>query len=285
MKRIARWAGIALGALVVVIVVAYGAIYFASERAMRHPYSAVSAALNIPTDAASIAEGRRLAITRGCYGGCHGKEAEGKVMFDKPMIARIIAPDLTTSVAKYSAADLATMIRRGVRPDGRSMIAMPSEAFVALSDDDLGRIIGFLKSLPASQGPGPDVSPGPLGRLGLATGKFKPIAQLVAESVPPPEAKGDEAVMGRYVARTTCAQCHGTDFRGTTNPSFTSPDLRVVGAYSADAFKQLMRTGVAVGGRDVGVMSEWSRGHLSQLTDAEIAALYAYLHAMPPPAM
>ena len=35
------------------------------------------------------------------------------------------------------------------------MMVMPAEGFVLLTDEDLGRIIAFLKSLPAVSGPGP----------------------------------------------------------------------------------------------------------------------------------
>jgi hypothetical protein len=38
---------------------------------------------------------------------------------------------------------------------------------------------------------------------------------------------------------------------------------------------------VALGGRKLNTMSPWARQNLSPLTDAEIAALYSYLHAMP----
>jgi hypothetical protein len=55
----------------------------------------------------------------------------------------------------------------------------------------------------------------------------------------------------------------------------------VVTAYSPEAFTQLIRTGVALGGRKLGVMGAWAQGNLSQLTDAEIGALYSYLHALP----
>ena len=60
---------------------------------------------------------QRLAIDyRGCFGGCHGKQAEGMVMFNEPMIGRVIAPNLTAADRKYSDAELAVMIRNGVRP-------------------------------------------------------------------------------------------------------------------------------------------------------------------------
>ena len=44
-----------------------------------------------------------------------------------------------------------------------------------------------------------------------------------------------------------------------------------------------MRTGAPLGGRKLGMMREVARDNLSALTDAEIAALYSYLHALPPP--
>ena len=78
-----------------------------------------------------------------------------------------------------------------------------------------------------------------------------------------------------------CAECHGTDLRGTSNPDFKSPDLRVVAAYSPEAFAELIRMGVALGERKLNVMSESARERLSHLTDSEIAAIYSYLHAMP----
>jgi cytochrome c553 len=278
MKRLLRWIGIALGSVVGLCIVAYAVVYVLSERILRRTYPVPAVAISIPTDRAAITEGQRLATIRGCFG-CHGKEAEGVLMFDEPMIGRIVAPNLTAAVRQYSDAQIAGIVREGVRPDGHSMIVMPAEVFASLTDEDLGRIIAFLKSLPPVAGPGPGISVGPLGRIGLVTGKFKMEAQLIADAVPPPEATNQEAVFGRYLARTICAECHGTDLRGASNPDFSSPDLRIVAAYSPEAFTELMRTGVALGGRKLGVMGARARNNLSHLTEAEIAALYSYLHA------
>jgi mono/diheme cytochrome c family protein len=132
--------------------------------------------------------------------------------------------------------------------------------------------------LPPSSGPEPSIRVGPFGRIGLAVGKFKTIAQLLAEAEPPPEAATEQGRLGRYLARTTCAQCHGTHLRGESTPDFVSADLRIVAAYSPEAFTELMRTGVGVGGRKLETMGPWARKTLSSLTDAEIAALYSYLH-------
>jgi mono/diheme cytochrome c family protein len=156
---------------------------------------------------------------------------------------------------------------------------MPSQMFVGLTDRDLGRIIAFLKSLPAVAGPGPSLSLAPLGRVAIVTGKVKPATQLITETVPPPEATNEEAAYGRYLARTTCAECHGTNLRGA--PDGSSANLQVAAAYSPEAFVRLLRTGVPPGERTLGMMRQTAVEHLSFLTDAEIAALYNYLHSMP----
>jgi hypothetical protein len=62
-------------------------------------------------------------------------------------------------------------------------------------------------------------------------------------------------------------------------PERSPPDLNVVGAYSRADFRRLMRTGVATGGRQVGLMSEVARGRYAHFTDAEVDAIYDYLAA------
>ena len=281
MRRLLRWVGIGFGALIVIALIAYATVYALSERALRRTYPVPKIALTLPSDADAIAEGRRLATIRGCFAGCHGRGAEGAVLFNQPMIGRLVAPNLAAAASRYSADELAAIIRYGLRPDGRSVIVMPSEAFAGLSDDDLARIVAFIRSLPATPGPGPDISLGPLGRLGFALGQFRTAAELRAAAAPLPEARDAQATLGRYLAQTICAHCHGTSLRGDSNPEFTSPPLQVVAAYPPDAFVQLVRTGIALGGRRLGLMTATAQRNLALLNDAEIAALYAYLHTLP----
>ena len=281
MRRAPAWLGITLGSLAGLAMIAYGVLYVLSERTLQRKYPVPAITLSIPTDPDSIKEGRRLATVHGCFSACHGKEVEGAVMFDEPMIARIVAPNLTAAARKFSDEQLAAIIRNGVRPDGRSMLVMPSQTYAGLTDEDLARIIAFLKSLPEVPGPGPSISPGPIGRLGLAIGKFKMAAHQLAESVPPPPAANAQARNGRYLAQTICSECHGTALHGDSNPSFASPDLRMVAAYSSGDFTKLLRTGLAIGGRKVGVMTTQSQNNLKHLTDSEIADLYSYLRTLP----
>jgi mono/diheme cytochrome c family protein len=282
MKRVLRWLGIALGAVLGLIVMAAVVIYLLSQHTLNKRYPLPQTAIVVPSDPESIAEGQRLATIAGCYASCHGPHGEGEVLFNEPIIARLVAPNLYTSVRAHSDTELVNIIRHGLRPDGRSVFVMPAQAFTYLSDADLGRIIAFLRSLPASTGPGPGgTSLGPLGRLGLVAGQFRMAARLIAETVPLPEAATPDAVTGRYISQSVCAHCHGTDLRGESTPAFVSPDLRIVASYPAEAFARLIRTGVPLGGQKLGMMREEAQLNLYLLTDAEIASLYAYLHTLP----
>jgi cytochrome c553 len=285
MKRALRWTGTALGALAALAIVGYAAVYVASERALSRTYPFKPVAIEIPNDPESIAEGRRLAQVHECFGGCHGTEVEGRVLFHDPMIAHVVAPNLTAAVARYRDDELAGIIKSGVRPDGRSMVVMPSDVLRLLSDDDLGRIIAFLRSVPATAGPGPDVWIGPLGRIGIVLGQLKTTAELVAEALPAPAAEGAAATRGRYLASTICAACHATNLAGAPAGPGTSatPPLQVVAAYSPESFAQLLRTGTALGNRKLGLMQEVALASLSKLSDAEIADLYGYLRALTAP--
>ena len=59
-----------------------------------------------------------------------------------------------------------------------------------------------------------------------------------------------------------------------------SPNLYgIMPAYSLADFKTLMSTGIAVGGRKLGLMTEISQTALKYLSDDEVAAVYAFLSA------
>jgi len=278
-----RWLvrlGKASGILVVVATVAAIAIYVRSEYLLtrHHPLPGVEVA--IPHDAASIVEGRRLALVRGCLDGCHGKDGQGALFFDEPAIARLYAPNLSAAARRYTDVQLATIIRHGLRPDGTSVLIMPADIFAGMTDDDTARIVAWLRSMPPLEGPGPGVELGPIGRLGLATGRFRFAADVNVTDAAPAPARTPTGARGRYLASTICAECHGARLQGGSNPEFTSPDLRVVAAYSPEQFARLMRTGLPVGERTLGIMRVRAQRNLSHLTDEEIAALYEYLHSL-----
>jgi cytochrome c553 len=154
--------------------------------------------------------------------------------------------------------------------------------FYHLSDADLNAIIAFLRSAPPSEGPATEVRIGPMGRLGLVIGQFNPQAATIDHAARPLGAEGasDPSQRGRYLALTICTECHGMDFQG--DPGMGSTNLAAVAAYSEEDFAHLMRTGTALGGRTLGLMSEVALGRFVFLTDEEIHALYGYLKTLAP---
>jgi cytochrome c553 len=281
MLRALKWIGVSLLTLVVVAV---GFVWFRSSRIITRAWDVPLTTIAVPTDSASIAEGRRLALLRGCYQGCHGPELAGGPFFEQAGVARIVAPDLTRIAAEYSDAELERAIRHGVRRDGRTTWIMPSSMFYHLSDADLGAIIAFIRSHPRTDGPATEVEVGPLGRLGIALGQYNPQAGQIEHDAPRiPAVNGESgAPSGEYLARTTCAECHGATLQGSPGPPAPTPSLAIVASYSDSAFAHLMRSGKAMGEREVGLMSEVARARFAHFTDAEVAALHGYLRALPP---
>jgi hypothetical protein len=57
----------------------------------------------------------------------------------------------------------------------------------------------------------------------------------------------------------------------------TAPSLVVIAGYDEAAFTRLMRTGKALGDRELPMMSGVARGRFVHLTDIEVRELYAFL--------
>jgi mono/diheme cytochrome c family protein len=277
MSRAVRWLRNALIGLVALVAVMSLVIYLVSERELRRQYIATPADLAV-ADAPSVAAGSHLAQTRGCTG-CHRPTLQGQMFVDQPLLARVASPNLTVAVAEYSDKELAHIIRRGVRPDGRSVIIMPSGSYSQFTDQDVGNILAYLRSVPAIDGQRRMRHVGPGARLMFVLGKFKPAAVEVREAdslssfYPRP---GQPHWQGAYIARTTCTECHGLNLGG--NPGRT-PDLRIAAGYSLAQFTHFMRTGKALGDRELTLMSNMARRRFSHFTDEEIAELHGYLVA------
>ena len=275
MRRALKITAYVAGSLAALAVLAALGVYVISELEIRRTYDVPLRSISPRTDSASLAEGERLARIRGCFGGCHGTGLEGRVFFDEPGVATIWAPNLTQMVREYSDPELERVIRHGVRRNGRSVFAMPSEMFAGLADDDLASIIGFLRSQPVIDNDHSGFSVGPVGRIGLVAGQFNPVAPTI-QAMPPERAPREtETDWGQYLVRTVCTECHGVDLRG--DPSGKPPNLRIAAAYSEADWFRLMRQGRGLGDRELGLMGRVALSRFKYLTDAEVHAIRAYL--------
>ena len=152
MRRMLKWVGIILLALVVILL-AGGAVLYgtASSRLNNGPDVAVKA-VPAASDASAIARGQHLAVAISGCTSCHGEDLSGEVTVEDPAIGTIYAANLTAGEggagATFSDEDWARAIRHGIGPGGRVLGGMPSNAFAHLSDDDLAALLAYIQSVP-----------------------------------------------------------------------------------------------------------------------------------------
>ena len=279
MKKFFKWMGIVAGCIAALAVVAFAVVWFKSERELSHRFVvAAPAPLPIPSDAASIAEGHRLARIAGCTH-CHGENLAGAEPVDIPNLARFAAPNLTSVLMNYSDAQFVTLIRHGVKRDGTGALFMPSGMLRHLSDDDLARVLAWARTQPPADGITETTHLRPLGRAVVAFGAFKTSAREIEERPEPPMSfdAADPLSHGRYIATNFCTECHGADLNGVELAH--SPSLSVAKGYSLEQFAKLMRDGVGAGDRTFELMTPTAKVRFSNLTAEEVSALHAYLQS------
>jgi mono/diheme cytochrome c family protein len=276
MKRLLKWAGLGLAGIVALLLVAIVGVYAVSEAMIRWPIDRPRTQLVASSDPSAIARGHRVAVMNGCHD-CHGQNLEGKLFHDEMPIIRAYAPNLTLALAGQTDAAVDGAIRHGVAADGRRLWIMPASAFSHLTDQEAADLVAYLRTFKPHGEKQPRFQVGPVGRLGVALGQFKSEPDvLAAEAGETLDDLGPRYAEGRELARA-CIECHGPALRGSK--VVNSPDLTMAASYDPEDFEKLLRTGVAAGGRRVGLMSEIAPVRFNVLTSDEIGALHGYLKA------
>jgi cytochrome c553 len=298
MKKVLKWIGIVLGGLVALLLVAAVVLYILGSTRINKTYHIQEEAIAIPTDEAAIARGRHLVEAVTFCGGCHGEQLEGDVFEDEPMIATFYADNLTSGRggvgATFSDADFVRAIRQGVDPQGRGLMIMHSDVYHNLSQQDLGAIIAYVKSVPPVDRELPEPKIKPLGDIMVALGLFdsEALPLIPAEKIDhtspfaemPPQ--GATAEYGGYlVSITLCHMCHGKELAGgppldtgmPPGPNLTSSgELR---AWSEADFIQTMRTGVNPNGHKLNSdFMPWKM--YANMTDQELQAIWRYMRSL-----
>jgi mono/diheme cytochrome c family protein len=292
MKKVLKWVGIVLGALVGLVIIAMAVVYIVSSIRFNKTYDVTPSVVDVPSDSSSIERGHHLVTIRGCTD-CHGADLAGKVMIDDPALGTIYAANLTSGKggvgAEFSDADFFRVLEHGVDPEGKSVYVMPSEEFTHLGDQDLADIIAYIRSVPPVDAEHPEPRIGPMGRIFFLAGQLPLMpAELIDQSAPRPTAPapGPTAEYGSYLA-ITCEGCHGPTLSGGPAPGAPpdtppaanlTPGGELVGWNEAD-FAKAVRTGVKPDGRKIDPFMPVA--NFSEMTDDEVTAVWLYLQSIP----
>jgi len=290
LRRIAKVLGAVMAALVVVAV----GVFVVSERRIHRRFEVAGDPLEIPTGAEHVTRGERLARSRGCMD-CHGADGAGQTFLRAMPVMELRPANITRggATAPWQGRDWTRAVRHCVRPDGSAIPFMPCEDYRFLDDRDLGDIVAFLRSLPASSNqPGPSQI-GPVGRVLFLKGD---LPYLVAEridhaaTVPPAPPAGPTVAYGRYLA-AGCTGCHGAHFSGGKIPgtppewppaaNITPDPATGIAAMTEAQFVAAVTRGQTRDGRTINpTFMPWRQFAL--LTPDEVAALWRYLREVPP---
>ena len=307
MKKIAVWvAGLVATAMVGLFVL----VLVRWDRTFDAPYPAIQAS----TDSAVIARGRYLAYGPAHCASCHVAPADtaalragaepplagGHVFAIPPgnFYVRNLTPDSATGIGRRSDAELARILRHGVRADGRA--AMPFMTAQQASDEDLVALISFLRSQPPVRNAVPDHEPTLLGKAVLAFA----ITPTGATSAPPAATpQGATVERGDYLANglAACVGCHTA--RNMMTGEFTGPAFAggAVFEVAGDPTRELVTPNLTAD-TATGRIARWSEddfvarfrapaampetimpwAFFGKMSDEDLRAIYRYLRSLPP---
>lgn len=294
MKKIFKWIGIVLGSLIGILLVVVLGLYIMGNARLNKTYDFPPSDLVIPTDAESIEFGKHRAEVL-CQG-CHGPDLGGiENWFNAGPLGTIDSANLTSGEggvgrSYMSDEDYVRAIRHGINTKGKPIFMPAVVAGAYLSDEDLGAIIAYVKSVP----PVDHVTYGnkftPLAKIMLAAGMLgdlpvEAVSHDVHVTAPEP---GATVEYGEYMVNTNdCRVCHGPDLNGGPFPDptieFISPNLTPGGAlasWTEEDFFTAMRTGLTPEGYGLNpTLMPWQS--YANFYDDELKAIYAYLKTVP----
>lgn len=292
MKKWLLRMAIGSGGLVGVLALGVGVAYGVSVSKQGRTYDVPAASFEIPSDAASIAEGERLYVSRGCGSAeCHTESGGGHVLLNDGVIGFIAPSNITIAAQGFDASAWSRAVRHGVRADGHSLIFMPARDYEHMSDHDLALIAAYVRSLPRVGEPQEPCRPALIGRMiDLAGGLDLFPASVVdhAHVNDPDPAPGRSVEYGHDLTQL-CTGCHGAHLSGGPIPGAPpelgtplnlTPDPSGIQGWTEEQFRAVLRTGVRPGGQHIDPhQMPWPA--LARMTDDEIGAIFMYLQTVP----
>jgi len=257
--------------------------------------------------AGDAGRGRYVATAGGCLG-CHTEDRKDATPFAgghalKTPYGTFYGPNLTphpqAGLGRWTDADFVRAMGLGLRPDGAHYYpAFPYPSFTRISDGDLADLWAYLRSLP------PNSRPNQAHELRFPFGWRYPIAAwkwLFFTPGPVASESRRTAVLdrGAYLVDVLghCGECHtprnflgalkrdrpfagGKGPTGKDVPNLTPTRLQ---KWSDAELREFLVSGITPEFDSADeAMAEVVRNTTSQLTPADLAAMIAYLRALPP---
>jgi mono/diheme cytochrome c family protein len=241
-----------------------------------------------------LTDGERIARMKGCSD-CHGADYGGKVFIDDPGMGYFVGRNLTRGMggigADYRVEDFVRAIRYGQNRNGNYLRFMPSMEYAQMSDEDLGKLIVYLKSLPPVDRNFKALAPGPVAKVMFLFDQMPILlsGMHIQGEAPVTVAPSESAEYGRYLA-AACVGCHRQDYRGGpiagVPPSWPpAPDLTPGSEFAKWTFEEF-KAALTLGQRPDGrIMNSqfmpWTA--TAAFNEMELRALYNYLKSLPTP--
>lgn len=308
MKRILKWGGLVIGALLLLLVIG---VIVINARGIPS-YENAAPQLTIEYTPERIAQGERIVsmVCAECHRSEQGNVLTGKKLLDIPKsfgtaYSSNITNDPEYGIGAYTDGEIAYLLRTGIKKNGDyAPLYMPK--FPHMSEEDMYSVIAYLRSearpVQAVQTASVPSKPSLLTKV-LCHFVFKPLP-YPEEPIPTPSS-ADEVAMGEYIVHgmVNCYDCHSADFK-TNNPlepeksvgylgggnilldlegnEIVAPNLTPhatgIGEWTKEEFIKAVKYGI----KPDGSAMRYPMLKLTALTDAEASAIWAYLQTVPP---
>ena len=222
-----------------------------------------------------------------------GREYGGSILEESPgyrMVAPNISPDPETGAGTWTDDMFARAIREGVGHDGRGLgLPMWWWSFRSLDDEDLQSIVVYLRSRP------PVRNPLPKRILNAEQERERAAAAQPLTSAQPTKSREDPVQRGIYlISVADCMGCHsaweakinagafagGNAIRLAGEVTFSAnitPDPSAIGAWTAELFTQVIRSGKSGTLRPV---MPWAA--YRNMSDEDLRAIFLALREVAP---
>ena len=233
---------------------------------------------------------------KGPTGDIMEKAFSGGLEFDEPpfkVTAPNITPDKETGIGNWTDAQIKTLMRKGVRPNGvQAAMIMPSDFYEIMTERDLNAVIAYLRTLKPIKNKVAD----PIYKMQQMHHPFaggeKPYTEAMLR---------DKLKKGFYLATIAhCMECHtpmgprgrefstklgtgGFEFTGpwgkSVSRNITSSKTKGIGTWTDAEIKRAITQGVS---KDGGKLKPPMAFHsYAKMTAGDLDAVVAYLRTVP----